>query len=334
MSSVVIVETPLQMLNAIEASFSLNLGDTILVIITSPPFPEEVFRPLLAFTKWNRIIFFHLIHHAPAVNLSILGKTTSERLNEYLKECRQLAKRRKLESLIKTLANVENLVIGNYLSGYMRHFANRLRPRHLYLVDDGTDTLRVAKLRTEQEVPFSMKEADLVVINMCSVRQSAVDRVYGLSPQIAALRRKNKGFKAILTGCILNPEKRKLGEIFDFVLDKKDMAGWPELIKKGKGKDKGDYLKIAPKHGSNIRFSSPSATAAIISAPIAVPYTRGRLVSRRYKDILKEVKELVNSGYKEIWLLGAKLPALQANPSKTDRPRYWMRKLSSRACAS
>ena len=51
------------------------------------------------------------------------------------------------------MANVENLVIGNYLSGYMRHFANRLRPRHLYLVDDGTDTPRVARLRTEQEVP-------------------------------------------------------------------------------------------------------------------------------------------------------------------------------------
>ena len=152
MSSVVIVETPLQMLNAIEASFSLNLGNTILVIITSPPFPEEVFRPLLAFTKWHRIIFFHLIHHAPVFNSSILGKTISERLNEYLKECRQLAKRRKFDNLIKPMANVENLVIGNYLSGYMRHCANRLRPRHLYLIDDGTDTLRVAKLRTEQEV--------------------------------------------------------------------------------------------------------------------------------------------------------------------------------------
>ena len=152
---------------------------------------------------------------------------------------------------------------------------------------------------------FSMKEADLVVINMCSVRQSAVDRVYGLSPQIAALRRKNKGFKAILTGCILNPEKRKLGEIFDFVLDKKDMAGWPELIKKGKGKDKGDYLKIAPKHGSNIQAFVPISNGCDnFCTYCAVPYTRGRLVSRRYKDILKEVKELVNSGYKEIWLLG------------------------------
>lgn len=152
---------------------------------------------------------------------------------------------------------------------------------------------------------FSLKEADLAAVNMCSVRQSAVDRVYGLSPQIALLKRKNRGFKAILTGCILAPEKRKLGEIFDFILDKKDLAVWPELMKKGKGADKGDYLKIAPKHESNIQAFVPVSNGCDnFCTYCAVPYTRGRLVSRKYKDILKEVRDLVKDGYKEIWLLG------------------------------
>ena len=48
-----------------------------------------------------------------------------------------------------------------------------------------------------------IKEAGLIVVNMCSVRQSAVDRVYGLVPQLKKLKEKNPKLKTILTGCIL-----------------------------------------------------------------------------------------------------------------------------------
>jgi len=43
-------------------------------------------------------------------------------------------------------------------------------------------------------------KADLIVVNMCSVRQTAVDRVYGLVPKLKA--------KTILTGCILKPDRK------------------------------------------------------------------------------------------------------------------------------
>ncbi|MFZ2390604.1 MAG: tRNA (N6-isopentenyl adenosine(37)-C2)-methylthiotransferase MiaB [Minisyncoccales bacterium] len=153
---------------------------------------------------------------------------------------------------------------------------------------------------------LNQKEADLVVVNMCSVRQSAVDRVYGLIPQFRALKTKNKAFKTVLTGCILKPERTKLAEVFDFVLDKEHLDKWPELLKGKEVKaNRFNYLNILPKHQSKIQAFVPISNGCDnFCTYCAVPFTRGRLVSRNYKDILKEVKDLVNKGYKEIWLLG------------------------------
>ena len=52
----------------------------------------------------------------------------------------------------------------------------------------------------------NINEADLIVTNMCSVRQSAVDRVYGLVPKFKKLKNKNSKLKTILTGCVLKYE--------------------------------------------------------------------------------------------------------------------------------
>jgi len=51
----------------------------------------------------------------------------------------------------------------------------------------------------------NIKEADTVILNMCSVRQSAVDRVYGLIPQLQKLKA-----EIIITGCILDKDKKRL----------------------------------------------------------------------------------------------------------------------------
>jgi tRNA-2-methylthio-N6-dimethylallyladenosine synthase len=171
-----------------------------------------------------------------------------------------------------------------------------------------SDSERIASVleTIKYEEAFDLKEADLVIINMCSVRQSAVDRVYGLTPQFTALKKKNGAFKTVLTGCILKPERAKLSEVFDFILDKKDLDKWPQLLK---GKEveskKYDYLKIVPKYTNKIQALVPISNGCDnFCTYCAVPFTRGRLFSRDYKDILKEIKDLVSKGYKEIWLLG------------------------------
>ncbi|MFA5754866.1 MAG: tRNA (adenosine(37)-N6)-dimethylallyltransferase MiaA [Candidatus Paceibacterota bacterium] len=132
----------------------------------------------------------------------------------------------------------------------------------------------------------NIKEANLVVINMCSVRQSAVDRVYGLIPQLRRAK-----VKTILTGCFLESDRRKLEESFT-VVKKKDLT-------------KKNFLKIVPKYSNKIQAFVPISNGCNnFCTYCAVPYTRGRLISRNYNDILKEIKSLVKKGYKEIWLLG------------------------------
>ena len=58
-------------------------------------------------------------------------------------------------------------------------------------------------------------EADLVVVNMCSVRQSAVDRVYGKIKNFAEFKTRDSKRKTLLTGCILKWDLRKFRENFD-----------------------------------------------------------------------------------------------------------------------
>jgi len=131
----------------------------------------------------------------------------------------------------------------------------------------------------------NIKEANKVIINMCSVRQSAVDRVYGLLPQLQKLKA-----EIIITGCILNRDKEKLSNNFT-ILNKRDF--------------KKDFFSIIPKYSNNIQAFVPISDGCNnFCTYCAVPFTRGKLISRDYKQIIKEIKLLVKKGYKEIWLLG------------------------------
>ena len=156
-------------------------------------------------------------------------------------------------------------------------------------------------------------KADLIVVNMCSVRQSAVDRVYGLAKKFNKIKRQKPKLKTILTGCILKKDKEKFAKIFDSILDIKDLKNWPKIIKKQSYKNKEntnlsfscEYLKIKPKHQSNLLAFVPISTGCNnFCTYCVVPFTRGKLVCRNHKEILKEIKNLVKKGYKEIWLLG------------------------------
>ena len=68
------------------------------------------------------------------------------------------------------------------------------------------------------------RKADLIVVNMCSVRQSAVDRIHGLVKNLKKIKKENKNQKPeiILTGCLLKKDRLKLKEKFDQVWEKKD----------------------------------------------------------------------------------------------------------------
>lgn len=130
-------------------------------------------------------------------------------------------------------------------------------------------------------------EADLIVVNMCSVRQSAVDRVYGLTQNLKNLKTKKQGLKTILTGCILKKDRPKFAKGFDQISKFKDL------------------LNYQPKYQTkSLAFIPISNGCDNFCSYCVVPFTRGPLVCRDHNEILKEVKDVIQKGFKEIWLLG------------------------------
>ncbi len=149
--------------------------------------------------------------------------------------------------------------------------------------------------------------ADLIVVNMCSVRQSAVDRVYGKIKNFAKLKIKNEKLKVILTGCVLRRDRKKFAECFDYILDVKDLPSWQKYLKPKSKEVEAclDYLKILPKYSSfPVGFVSISTGCNNFCSYCVVPYARGQEICQPVKDIINEIKELVKQDYKELWLLG------------------------------
>ncbi|MCF7835941.1 MAG: tRNA (adenosine(37)-N6)-dimethylallyltransferase MiaA [Candidatus Marinimicrobia bacterium] len=144
------------------------------------------------------------------------------------------------------------------------------------------DSERIAwKLESEgHKKAKSEKEAKLIVINACSVRQSAIDRVYGKIKNLSSK-------KIILAGCVLDRDIKKFSE-------KVDEIWHPD-----------EYFDLKPIYSNPFSAFVPITKGCDnFCTYCAVPHTRGREKSRQAKDIIGEVQELVKNGYKEIWLLG------------------------------
>ena len=150
---------------------------------------------------------------------------------------------------------------------------------------------------------LNIKRADLIVVNMCSVRQSAVDRVYGKIRDFTKFKIKNPKLKTVLTGCILKKDEIKFRKIFDEIWVNKNYF----RAKRGN--------KVLAKRGSYFDVSPKCQNKPLVYIPISngcnnfctycvVPYTRGSLICRDHKAVLKEVKNAIKKSYKEIWLLG------------------------------
>lgn len=152
----------------------------------------------------------------------------------------------------------------------------------------------------------NIESADVIVVTMCSIRQSAVDRVHGLVEKFKKLRATNHKLQTILTGCVLQKDKAKFINGFNHIVDIKEIAKIPGLIKARQPiRMTSGYLDIEPKRTTKFSASIPVMTGCNnFCAYCVVPYTREREVSRKAEDILREFKNALKNGIKEIWLLG------------------------------
>lgn len=175
-----------------------------------------------------------------------------------------------------------------------------------------SDSERIAALleKLNYERVAEEQSADLIVVVACSIRQSAVDRVYGRAQRWRAMKKKRPLVTA-LSGCVLKSDQAKLTSVFDLFFDAHDLNSLPSQLGnrfRSQGGDtalESDWSKIKPLYRSDFQaYVAISTGCNNFCTYCVVPYTRGRERSRPAEDIKTEVEELLKRGYKEITLLG------------------------------
>jgi len=182
------------------------------------------------------------------------------------------------------------------------------------------DSEVVASILSEQfQITESQKEADLILINTCSVRDNAEQRIRKRLKEMGALKRNNPNLIIGLLGCMAERIQEKLlneEKVLDFIAGPDAYRSLPQLIETASQgnlsfnvilSQEETYDDIAP-----IRYDGNGISAFIpimrgcnnFCTYCVVPYTRGRERSRDPKTILEEASQLISNGYKEVTLLG------------------------------
>jgi tRNA-2-methylthio-N6-dimethylallyladenosine synthase len=161
-------------------------------------------------------------------------------------------------------------------------------------------------------------EANLILINTCSVRDNAEQRVWGRLEFFRQEKKKRPYVTVGVIGCMAERLKDSLLEnnIVDIVIGPDAYRELPKLVEKTESGQKGinvllsrdeTYSDISP-----VRLDKTGVTAFIsimrgcnnVCAFCVVPYTRGGERSRNPETIIRELKELQSNDYKEVTLLG------------------------------
>ena len=165
----------------------------------------------------------------------------------------------------------------------------------------------------------NLNDADLILLNTCSIRDKAEQTVRKRLEGFNKLKRNNKNLKVGVLGCMAERLKNKFLEeekIVDLVVGPDAYKDIPNLIKEvNEGRNAVNVILSKEETYGDInpvRLSSNGVTAFVsitrgcdnMCSFCVVPFTRGRERSRDPKSILEEIKILVNKNYKEVTLLG------------------------------
>jgi len=170
-----------------------------------------------------------------------------------------------------------------------------------------------------------MEEADVILLNTCAIRENAHNKVFGMLGRIKHLREERPNIIVGLCGCMAQEEvvideiKTKL-KWLDLVFGTHNIHRLPILLNEVSRKKEqeievyskeGDIIENLPyirdnkfKSWVNIMYGCDKFCTYCI-----VPYTRGKQRSRKYEDIILEVKNLIKDGVVEITLLGQNVNA-------------------------
>jgi tRNA-2-methylthio-N6-dimethylallyladenosine synthase len=167
------------------------------------------------------------------------------------------------------------------------------------------------------------EDADLVVLNTCSVRDKAQQKVYADLGRLKQLKRDKPGLMIAVGGCVASQEGGAIVERAPFVdvvfgpqtlhrlpqlLERRRASGRPQVDISFPEIEKFDHLPPARAEGARAYVSIMEGCSKYCSFCV-VPYTRGPEVSRPFDDVIAEIAALAAQGVKEVTLLGQNVNA-------------------------
>lgn len=164
----------------------------------------------------------------------------------------------------------------------------------------------------------NQEEADLLVLNTCSIREKAQERVFHQVGRWKKLKDKNPKLKIAIGGCVASQEGQKISKrapAVDIVFGPQTLHRLPKMYRNSVIEEKNQIDISFPKiekfdHIPDTKTDEPTAFVSIAEGCnkycsfCVVPHTRGHEVSRPVQDIIDEIKKLADQGVREINLLG------------------------------
>jgi len=188
-----------------------------------------------------------------------------------------------------------------------------------------TETMRGIFARLGFDVARGEKDADIIILNTCAVRENAENRIFGELGRLKQYKRTNPDLILGVAGCM--PQEERVFEALlekypyvDLVFGTHNIHKLPEYLESALYNkervvevfsDEGEIIENQPK----VRDHKHKAFVPIMygcdefCTYCIVPYTRGKERSRQLEDILEEIRELIDQGYQEVTLLGQNVNA-------------------------
>jgi len=206
-------------------------------------------------------------------------------------------------------------------------------PRHYFIKTFGCqmneyDSARMAdvlRVGAELTATDDAAKADVLLMNTCSVREKAQEKVFSLLGEWRRLKARRPEVLIGVGGCVASQEGEAITErapFVDLVFGPQTLHRLPEMIRERRRSgravvdvsfpeiEKFDHLPAPRADGARAYVSVMEGCSKYCSFCI-VPYTRGEEVSRSFDSVLEEVRELTAQGVAEVTLLGQNVNAYQ-----------------------
>ena len=202
---------------------------------------------------------------------------------------------------------------------------------YLYLTTFGCqmneyDSARMADVLREAdglELTDDLERADVVLLNTCSIREKAEDKVFSYLGRYAELKQRRPGVIIGVGGCVASQEGAGIVErapYVDLVFGPQTLHRLPALLAAVRATGRPQVDVSFPENEKFDRLPEPRASAASAFVSImegcskycsfcVVPYTRGEEISRPFAQVLDEVAALARQGVTELTLLGQNVNA-------------------------